>query len=224
MSFQAILRDAHHALMAYGEPKKTNLTDFKGQKQKAAQSALATALDRLQKAAEELHHPLAAKIREKTSELVTAPMEQKAGILDKLAELAAELEEPKRHSIRMPGEIQAEVNADLSEMEKCFEAGCYRSVIILCGRSIETALHRKYFEITGQDLLEKAPGTGLGNLIAKLAEKEVQLPPGLSNQIHLINQARVWSVHTKQDAFKPTREQAQAIMLFTQDTLSKLFS
>jgi len=93
----------------------------------------------------------------------------------------------------------------------------------LCGRVMETALHRKYYEATGQDLLEKAPGIGLGNLIAKLSEKGVKLDPGLTNQIHLINQVRVFSVHTKQDAFIPSKMQAQAIVLYTIDILEKVF-
>ena len=73
------------------------------------------------------------------------------------------------------------------------------------------------------DLLEKAPGTGLGNLIAKLSEKGIKLDPGLTNQIHLINQVRVFSVHTKQDAFVPSKNQSQAIVLYTLDILEKLF-
>jgi hypothetical protein len=89
---------------------------------------------------------------------------------------------------------------------------------------LETALHRKYYEATGNDLLEKAPGIGLGSLIAKLSEKGAALPPGLPNQIHLINQARVFSVHTKQETFIPTKDQAQAIMLFTIDALNKIFN
>ncbi len=95
--------------------------------------------------------------------------------------------------------------------------------MILCGRVLETALHRKYFDATGNDLLEKAPGTGLGNLIAKLAEKGIALDPGLPNQVHLINQVRVFSVHTKQQAFTPTKLQAEAIVLYTLDILEKLF-
>lgn len=88
---------------------------------------------------------------------------------------------------------------------------------------METALHRKYFDSTGNDLLEKAPGTGLGNLIAKLNEKGITLDPGLPNQIHLINQIRVFSVHKKQTPFTPSKTQAEAIYLYTMDILDKLF-
>jgi len=102
-------------------------------------------------------------------------------------------------------------------------AQCYRSAIILCGRIMETALHRKYYDATGQDLLEKAPGTGLGNLIAKLADKGIKLDPGLPNQIHLINQVRVFSVHKKKDLFTPTKTQTEAIVLYTMDILERIF-
>lgn len=81
---------------------------------------------------------------------------------------------------RVPFEIKEEVNADLAELHKCFENGCYRSTIILCGRILETALHRKYYEITGRDILETSPGIGLGNLVAKMKELQFNFDPGIS--------------------------------------------
>jgi hypothetical protein len=124
----------------------------------------------------------------------------------------------------MPEEIQENIQADVDELKKCFDAGCYRSSIILCGRVIETALHRKYFEVTGNDALEKEPGIGLGKLIARMNEKSVKLDPGLPQQIHFINQVRIFSVHTKQEAFNPSKNQAQATVLYTMDVLGKLFA
>ncbi|MFC1801103.1 hypothetical protein ACFLZB_01455 [Nanoarchaeota archaeon] len=125
--------------------------------------------------------------------------------------------------IFLPREIASEAIADLKEMDKCLANDCLRSVVVLCGRVLETALHRKYFEATGKDLLEKAPGLGLGKLIAKLSEAEVVLDPGLTQQIHLINQIRVFSVHKKKEIFRPSREQAEAMVLYTKDVLRKLF-
>lgn len=124
---------------------------------------------------------------------------------------------------KLPSDISGDVIADLKELDRCFSNSCYRSSVILCGRLLETALHRKYFETTGQDILEKNPGIGLGNLIAKLKEKEVNFEPGLTQQIHLINQARIFSVHKKQEPFYPSQTQTQAIILYTIDTLEKLF-
>ena len=79
-----------------------------------------------------------------------------------------------------------------------------------------------YYETTGIDILEKNPGIGLGKLIAKLSEKNVGLEPGLSLQIHLVNQVRIFSVHKKQKPFYPTKEQAEAIALITVDAINKI--
>lgn len=148
-------------------------------------------------------------------------------IISLLAKLDKPKEEkktkPKINFSKLPGEIKDEIIADNKELEACFKSGCYRSAIVLCGRILETALHRKYFESTGMDILEKNPGIGLGNLIAKLAEKGVQLDPGLAQQIHLINNVRVFSVHKKQRTFYPTKIQAEAIILYTLDALERMF-
>ena len=93
----------------------------------------------------------------------------------------------------------------------------------MCGRILEVALHRKYYEVTQNDALEKSPGIGLGNLIAKLRDKDVEFDPGLTNQIHLINEIRVNSVHAKKTPFHPNKEQTQAMILYTLDVLGKMF-
>jgi len=123
----------------------------------------------------------------------------------------------------IPSDIFSEVEVDVNEIQKCMDAGCYRSVAILCGRILEVLLHRKYFEATQNDLLEKSPGIGLGNLIAKMHDKGIELDPGLTQQIHLINQVRIFSVHKKQHPFYPSNAQAQAMVLYTQDVMEKLF-
>jgi|AntAceMinimDraft_9_1070365.scaffolds.fasta_scaffold01415_9 hypothetical protein len=122
----------------------------------------------------------------------------------------------------LPLSIEPDVMADIRELKRCFNAKCYRSSTILCGRILETALHRKYFEATNKDILETSPGIGLGNLIAKLNNK-VEFDPGIKDQIHLINKVRISSVHKKKDAFFPTKQQAYAIILYTLDILKKLF-
>jgi len=124
----------------------------------------------------------------------------------------------------LPDEITPDVIADLNEIRKCFDAESYRGCIILCGRVLESALNRKYYEASGADLLETSPGLGLGKIIAKLSEKGVKFDPGLTQQIHLINQVRIFSVHKKSDAFYPSKGQAQAMILYTMDVLKKLFA
>jgi len=123
----------------------------------------------------------------------------------------------------VPKDIYSEIRSNFDEVVVCFENRCYRAATILCGKILEIALHRKYLEITGQDLLEKAPDIGLGNLLVKLKEKGLDIEPGLANQIHIINQLRTASVHKKQGHFIPSRAQCQATILYTLDTLKKLF-
>ena len=147
-------------------------------------------------------------------------------ILSRMNELIGETKEKediKFNISRVPEELREEVHIDLEELRRCYDSKCYRSCIIICGRLLEIALHRKYYETTGVDILEKHPEIGLGNLIAKLMEKEVKLDPGLTQQIHLINNMRISSVHKKKQSFLPSKAQANATILFTLDTLEKLF-
>jgi hypothetical protein len=125
---------------------------------------------------------------------------------------------------KLPKEISDDMLADVKELEKCFNAAAYRASVILCGRLLETALHRKFYDATKQDILEKSPGIGLGNLVARMKELNIPLDPAISQQIHLINQVRIYSVHTKKDAFYPTKDQTHAIILYTLDIIRKLFS
>lgn len=149
-------------------------------------------------------------------------------IVDKISEIASEVKIPeviskKSFKIKnLPADIKDDVDADLEEVNRCFDAGCYRSCVMLCGRILESCLHRVYYEKTGKDLLEKSPGIGLGNIIGKLRDLDFRFDPGISQQIHLINQIRIFSVHKKQDVFYPSKEQAHAIILFTLDAVNKL--
>ena len=103
----------------------------------------------------------------------------------------------------------------------CYLFQQLKQEIILCGRILETALHRKYYDVTGRDLLETSPGIGLGNILAKLKEANIEIDPAVAQQIHLINNVRIFSVHKKNVPFQPSKE--QATMLFTIDILKKLF-
>jgi len=146
--------------------------------------------------------------------------------VDEIADIvkAIEWEEKRELEVNLPKEIKDELNADFNEMHKCFKSKFYRATIILCARILETALHRKYFEVTKKDLLETSPGIGLGKVIAKLKEAGIDLGPGINEQVHLINNIRISSVHKQKEAFKPSREQANAVILYTTDVLNKIFS
>ncbi len=168
------------------------------------------------------------KINQKTLEEAILSLNK----LSELLEIVPEAKEPEINRVdrkdflelpKLPKEIYDEVKANFDELVTCFNNKCYRSSLILCGKILEIAMHRKYFESTGKDLLEKSPDIGLGNLLAKMREKEIIFDPGLPQQIHLINQLRVYSVHKKVESFQPSKEQAQATILYTLDILKKLF-
>jgi len=176
------------------------------------------------------NQPYINQILEQIPELDSKDLTKLDKIVNKLLALTKQLDFPKQDLEKtfsipsnIPKEINSDINADINELNRCFNNQCYRSSIILCGRLLETALHRKYYEVTNNDLLEKSPGIGLGNIIAKLKEKNMDLDPAITNQIHLINQVRIFSVHKKKQAFYPTKQQTQAAILYTLDILEKLF-
>jgi hypothetical protein len=168
-------------------------------------------------------------IRKWGEEFIRTPIEQ----ADRIAQMLETFPMPEmktdvspvdiRIPKRLPYEIKGEVEADVAELRKCLEAGCYRSCVILCGRLLEVVLHRKYFDKTQQDALEKSPGIGLGNLIAKMREKGIAFEPGVTQQIHLVNQVRIFSVHKKEETFRPSESQTKAIVLFTMDLMEKFY-
>lgn len=217
------------------DTKKANVSDFKSQQHNALVKSIFANINLLEKHSNRLSkhpldeiwfkgHPLDEIWFQINALKRTKDPQKMLKAVDSIAGVLAGL--PQKTTVKMPNihpNIKDELNADLEEMHRCFNAGCYRSAIIICGRILETALHRKYFEVTGNDLLEKAPGIGLGNLIAKLADKKVDLDPALGNQIHLINQVRIHSVHKKQKAFTPNKTQTRAIILYTTDIINKLF-
>ncbi len=176
------------------------------------------------------NQPYVDQILESIPELENKELTKLDKTVKKLLNITKQLNFPKKDlektfslPTNIPQDISSDIKADMSELNKCFNNSCYRSSIVLCGRLLETALHRKYYEVTNNDLLEKSPGIGLGNIIAKLKEKNIRLDPGLTNQIHLINQVRVFSVHKKKEAFYPSKQQTQATILYTLDILEKLF-
>ncbi len=170
---------------------------------------------------------LISKIIEETKKLDHSSLEILEERCNKLAELLSQVKEPPEEMTykipKLPDAIHDEIVADLKEIKRCFESGSYRGCTILCGRVLETMLHRKYYESTSKDILETNPSIGLGTLIAKLRERGVYIEPGLNEQIHLVNQVRINSVHKKKQVFVPSKDQSYAIILFTLDILKKMF-
>ncbi|MDP6293945.1 MAG: DUF4145 domain-containing protein [Candidatus Woesearchaeota archaeon] len=226
---QAFRKALNATKISFEAARKTGLageegsfTKFEEQRADANRRAYFSAVERLQQATTTLPD---TEVQALVGQL--GGMKDADKIASTLMELGqVQMSEPtitESPDFTVPG-ISEQVEADKAEIDICFNHGAYRSAVILCGRVLEAALHRKYFEATGKDLLEKAPGMGLGNLIGKMAEANISIDPGLGNQIHLINQVRIHSVHQKQEPFYPTKEQARAIMLYTFDVIRKLFS
>ncbi len=216
------------------------LLDFKAKQKQYYQERLENSIKNLADSALELHsfkqdnelgQEKIRQIIELSSELTNKKdLEDIAKSLKKIDVLISQVRFPSEKDKfvkiprNIPSDIKTDMVLDLDELDKCYENACYRSCVILCGRLLETALHRKYYEATGNDVLEKNPGIGLGNLISKLHDKGVMVDPALTNQIHLINQVRVFSVHKKKEPFNPSHQQTQAMILYTLDVLEKIFN
>lgn len=214
---------------------KSKIYDFSNSKETYYRNAVATILTQVKTKANSLmkildddpgNGVMLDKIKSLVSDLDFA--DSKDAVLAKIIEIIPNLKVSEVKSVKkpntIPSEIRADVTADIEELNKTFNSGCYRSASILCGRILEVALHRKYFDVTGVDLLEKSPGIGLGKIIAKLSEKNINLDPGITQQIHLINNVRISSVHVKQEPFTPSKAQTEAMILYTLDILEKIFS
>ncbi|MBI4143983.1 DUF4145 domain-containing protein [Candidatus Woesearchaeota archaeon] len=243
MSIEEFKKSLRNARINFEAARKTGLgwsigsiARYDKQKAESNRNAYKTAITTLEQESKALHNlrdhvsgneEQIDRIAGLVLELKSANEEQKiASILAEISERTAQIQAPitiRTATLNVPG-VQEEIDADKKELEKCFTYGCYRSTVVLCGRILETALHRKYYEKTGQDLLEKAPGIGLGNLIAKMTEAGIKMDPAMANQIHLINQVRIHSIHKKQEPFNPTKDQTTAIMLYTFDVIKKLFN
>ena len=225
------------------EEKKARIYDFKARKENSQKTELRQALKRAEKNVIELISTSKDTSKTTTNQLYkyTEELKQECNeqnrteILKTLAKAEDALEniekkkdtiegnDIKKISLKLPKEIRDEMLDDFQELESCYQNDCYKSALILCGRILETSLYRKYYDVTKNDLLETAPQLGLGKIIAKLREKKVELPPGLTEQIHLINNIRILSVHKKKKVFKPSKNQTKAIILFTIDVVKKVF-
>ncbi|MFT4298011.1 MAG: hypothetical protein ACMXX5_02360 [Candidatus Woesearchaeota archaeon] len=203
---------------------KSNIRDFKSTEHKYIAEMYKHDMARLQSLINTENIP--ARINELLRLLNVNDIAINKKIIEELEKFKDIQIKPQKLSInlnKIPKEIKDEIKADIEELHKCFKNSCYRSCVILCGRVIEVCLHAKYFKETGFDILEKNPGIGLGKLIAKMDEKGIKLDPGLAQQIHLVNNVRIFSVHKKQRTFLPGKQQTEAIMLYTFDVIEKIF-
>jgi hypothetical protein len=234
ITFNNHLSDLKKGVENYKKSKEKTLSDFKQSRSDYYDSLIKSKVKMIKKAIKEMAND--TEEQDKINKML--------GLIDEIAGLysskvidsipakvqliadtakSVKWEERRELDVKLPKEVKEELNADFNEMHRCFKSKFYRATIILAARIIETSLHRKYFEVTKKDLLETSPGIGLGKVIAKLKEAGIDLGPGLNEQVHLINNIRISSVHMQKEVFKPSREQANAVILYTTDVLNKIF-
>jgi hypothetical protein len=221
----ALIAVLNHGVSLVASPAKKKVIDYKDQRADYYRTIVRNNLNKIKELAQNLDDETKKKALELESFFVRGDPKGMLGIIGTLTLPKEQYTTAKSayDSLKLPSDIRDDVFFDLAEVERCFNAEAYRSVMILCARILETALHRKYYDATGKDLLETSPGIGLGNLISKLRESGIEIDPSLTQQVHLINNVRIFSVHKKSVPFQPSREQAQATLLFTIDILKKLF-
>jgi len=221
----ALIGVLNHEVSLVELPKKS-VPDFKDQRASYYRNTVKQNLEKIQAIAKDIEDDdVKAKVTQLQNFFEQGEPKEMLGV-------AGQLELPKQipaqlqssfSNLSLPFEIKDDILFDLAEVERCFQAQAYRSVMILCARVLETALHRKYYDVTGKDLLETSPGIGLGSIISKMRDSGIEIDPALTQQIHLINNVRIFSVHKKQGAFQPSKEQSQATLMYTIDILKKLF-
>jgi hypothetical protein len=220
----ALIGILNHNIGLSSLSSKKNVIDYKEQRAEYYRTLVKQNIAKIKEAAKHADEATKKQINEIETLFMGGDPKAMLGIVAQLQ--LPQHERPSQSvfaNLRLPIEVRDEILYDLAEIERCMQAEAYRSGMILCARILETALHRKYYDVTGRDLLETSPGIGFGNIISKLKESNIEIDPSISQQIHLINNVRIFSVHKKNVPFQPSREQAQATVLFTVDILKKLF-
>lgn len=218
----ALIGVLNHSVSLSTLSAKKGIHDYKEQRADYYRTLVKQNVDKIKELSKDMDDEMKKKVAQLEGLMLSGDPKAMLGI-------AASMSVPKQRpsnsgiNLRVPNEIKDDIFFDLNEVEKCLNAEAYRSSMILCGRVLETALHRKYYDVTGKDLLETSPGIGLGNIISKLKDSNIEIDPSITQQIHLINNVRIFSVHKKSVPFQPSKEQAQATLLFTIDILKKLF-
>ncbi len=114
-----------------------------------------------------------------------------------------------------------EIEIDMKEAEICVNSGAYKAGITMCGRAVEVTLHSIYEEKTGSDLSRS--GIGLGKLIGKMREENIDIPEEITRIANFINDMRVISIHKREKLYLPSVEETTSIFELTNAVLRKLY-
>jgi|SRR5208282_2586523 len=134
---------------------------------------------------------------------------------------------------RIPKDLRDEITSDFAEIRKCFSAQVYRASIAFCGRILESALGRKYYEekrklnskITIQDIENELTNLSFGKIIEKC--RDVGLlkdQPDVESYADLINKVRILSIHHKPSKFAPGPDAVKGTVNFMSEVIQKLYS
>jgi hypothetical protein len=122
----------------------------------------------------------------------------------------------------IPFEIRTDIAADIDEIKKCYSSGAYRAAIVFCGRMLEIALARKYFEKTHVDPIKQK--WTLGRLINESKKKIGIFQPGLDSLCETINKVRIPSIHrVREGIYLPTPQDVVGVFHLVQSVLQKLW-
>lgn len=123
---------------------------------------------------------------------------------------------------RIPPEIRTEITTDIEEIKKCYSSGAYRAAIVFCGRILEIALARKYFEKVHIDPIKQK--WTLGQLIRECKRKIGIFQPGLDSLCEAVNKTRIPSVHKSAEGiYLPSSQDIVGVFNLVQSVLQKLW-
>lgn len=109
------------------------------------------------------------------------------------------------------------LRSDLTELKDVLRIKAFRSVMALCGRSLEVTLK------IGLELrdIQYNDDWMVGNLLRKYQEESIYLDTTLKNQLNILNSYRVMGVHIKSEHKIPSEEQILSLVLMLCDCLHR---
>jgi len=122
----------------------------------------------------------------------------------------------------VPPEIREEMLADIQELEVCAEHGANRSALFLCGRILELALGRKFWEETQVDPVVRE--WTLGKLITECEARGILKGlPKLFSLAKIIKDCRNPSVHVTARVYRPTPGEVGGLSQVAASVVQRLY-
>ena len=135
---------------------------------------------------------------------------------------------------RLPSAIRAEIAQDFAEVQKCYEVRAYRATISFCGRIIEVALGRRYYEerrklqpsVKAFQIGQEISRLTIGQIIKRCEEVGLQTAyPGLDAYADLVNRIRVSAIHHKgARLFRPGPNAARGMVELTVEVIKDMYA